>query len=1114
MRTSARVALASAVLFAQTATSVLADTATINSSWSSPQKTMVPNIPTPAGTLGTTFTSYSNNYNYTLLPFTVDATGTYTATSTTTNVTNTTWFLTGLFSPSASPTTPSTSISNFFAGVFAGSSAPYTSTFSGLSLTAGTTYSVLVAFNIGGTIAADGLTLVINGPGCIAISTKTCVVAPPPPPPPPSVIDTSQPSFTNTDSAVQASTVTFDGGTLRPGSALSINRAILVTANNGVIDPNGTIVNLSGAIGGTGRLVVAGSGDLVVTGSVTNTGGLDVQNGTLTVGAGGAVAAPVTVQGGKFVLDNNAQLTSALTLNGSGSASLNGRVTAPVAVSGGGTVTVGSTGILAGTLGVTNGSATIAGTTMAAVTVGTGGSVALTPDGAISGPLALGNGGTASVSGVVSGNVGVGTGSTLVVTDGGRVTGPTLAVSGGTANLGGTVSAPVSVSNGGTARVSGVVSGTVGVGTGSTLIVTGGGRVTGGTVSVAGGTSTVDGSVSAPVTVSDGGAIAVSPNGVINAPLTVNSGSTATIDGSAMSAVSVSNATLTVGSSGSAGAVSVTDGGTATINGTVIGAADIGVGSTLSGSGRILGATTVAGTLSPGNSPGVLPIGGPVTLTSTSDLRVDIDGTTAGNGAGHHDQLVVQAGSFTAGGTLTPVFRGITGSATNSYTATVGQSFTIVTASGGVLGRFNGLARPGEGLPADTRLDVLYDATDIRLIVTPVNYSAYAGTPNQRGVAVAVDALRPAAGVRIPDAMAPLFSGLYTLDRGGIGSALHQLPGELHADTLMADLSNRRLFGQAVSNRQAALRGDAVSSGGLSLTGDSGGATAVGMADDRRPATGTGGVWGQPLAAYETISSDGNAAGTSERVGGFVAGADYALQDRFSAGVALGYVHNRTSVQDGLGKAGIDSYQATVYGSWNVLGASGPYVEGALGYGYAHYDTDRPLSFGEFRQTATGKAIGNDLSAELAAGHRIAVSERTWVEPRAGMRFDRLTRRSFSEEGGSAALGVGAAAWTTVQSQIGLRNGTELRVGGRSFQPEASLAWVHDFAGASASSTNRLANTAFTVESSRLGRDAAQIGFATNVNLDDRFSAGLSVQDEVRVRANTVSVGAGLKWKL
>ena len=161
--------------FSQSAAAV---TVTVTNIWPAGQTpTLVTNINGPADAQQTSFTGYvAGPCNYVLVPFKVDVSGVYTATSTTTNVLNTTWFLNGLFSPSN--TAPSTPLSNFIVAVLAVNGTPKTGTFTGVSLTAGQQYSVLVAFNTGST-SGDLSTITITGPGCIAIGANVCSSAVP-----------------------------------------------------------------------------------------------------------------------------------------------------------------------------------------------------------------------------------------------------------------------------------------------------------------------------------------------------------------------------------------------------------------------------------------------------------------------------------------------------------------------------------------------------------------------------------------------------------------------------------------------------------------------------------------------------------------------------------------------------------------------------------------------------------------------------------------------------------------------------------------------------------------------------------------------------------------------
>ncbi|WP_207485465.1 autotransporter outer membrane beta-barrel domain-containing protein [Arenibaculum pallidiluteum] len=769
----------------------------------------------------------------------------------------------------------------------------------------------------------------------------------PTPPATAGVIDTSQPNFSNADGAVQANTVTFDGGTLRPTTLLTLPQSVVVTDANGTITPNGTTVTLSGAVSGSGALTVAGVGNLVVSGSLANGGGVSVRDG-----------------------------------------------------------------------------------------------------------------------------------STLTVTSGGQATAPLTLSDGGSATVGGIVGAPVTVAEGGA------------------LTVAAGGGI-GGTVSVQGGKVTVLG------------------DGIVNGAVTIQSGGSATVQGAVMAPVAVRDGTLQVDGSGSAGAVTVDAGGTATINGTALSSVEIGSGAILGGNGTIIGPATLSGVLSPGNSPGVLTFRSAVTLTGSNLLLAEIDGPSAGNGAGHYDQVVVNGGGITAAGTLRPLLRGLSGSATNTYMPSLGETFTIVSASGGIAGQFDGLDQPAAGLPPGARLDAIYSVTTVDLAVTPVSYANLAGagvaeTANRRAVGTGLETIRPAPGGRPQDEVKPLFDGLYRLSANGIASALDQLSGQVHADTLAADLSARRLFGRAIEERQAFTRG----AGGLAQNGTAAFSSETGA--ETRVAASPGGeaparpgitAWVRPLLSRGTTQGEGTGEAT-RHAGGFVAGADVSTDEGLTAGVAAGYVRGTTRTEGGVGKGDLDTYQTTAYAGWSSGRA---FVEGAVSYGFTQTETRREVAFGGFSQRASSEADGHGFSAEIAAGYRFG-NPGAWIEPRSGLRWDRLYRMGFAETGaGALSLDVEDASLTGLRSSAGIRLGTTVRLGDTIAEPTALIAWEHDLLDSGASSRNSLAGSAFTIDSAKPGRDALILGAGIAAALDDTISVQASYTGELRQRDIGHSIAAGMR---
>ncbi|MCZ3114723.1 autotransporter outer membrane beta-barrel domain-containing protein, partial [Acinetobacter baumannii] len=113
------------------------------------------------------------------------------------------------------------------------------------------------------------------------------------------------------------------------------------------------------------------------------------------------------------------------------------------------------------------------------------------------------------------------------------------------------------------------------------------------------------------------------------------------------------------------------DGGQAIVNGLQTGLTTIGAGGKLSGAGTLAN-TTVAGTVAPGNSIGTLTINGNYVQTASGVYEAEL----AANGSA---DLLRVTGSAAPDGTLR-LF-----ASAGQYR--LGQSYTLLTAGGGVSGR-------------------------------------------------------------------------------------------------------------------------------------------------------------------------------------------------------------------------------------------------------------------------------------------------------------------------------------------------------------------------------------------------------------------------------------------
>ncbi|MBN3760842.1 autotransporter outer membrane beta-barrel domain-containing protein [Burkholderia sp. Ac-20365] len=340
-------------------------TESFSGGWSSTTGTKTPSIPTPSGTVNTSFSgSYASwVWNYSLYSFTVTVSGIYTATATTSPVTNTTFFLTGLFSPSS--TAPTTPITNFFASELSpSSSSPYTTTFSTLNLVAGTTYSVLIAYNIGGTQSADAFTFSMTGPGCAAFqSVNTCATSP-----------ISAGASSVASGLGLTTSPTFQGGSLQidtSNQTYSQNFTLDASTTN-TIDQAGHAATFSGVFsdathGGNITIANSGSGGSVTfTGANTYTGATTIQSGaTLALAGNGSIASSSQVTNNGVLDLSQTAGTSLTTLAGTGVVALgaqNLRMTAATGTFDGSITDGGIAGGTGGSLTIQQGALILNGT--------------------------------------------------------------------------------------------------------------------------------------------------------------------------------------------------------------------------------------------------------------------------------------------------------------------------------------------------------------------------------------------------------------------------------------------------------------------------------------------------------------------------------------------------------------------------------------------------------------------------------------------------------------------------------------------------------------------------------------------------------------------------------
>ncbi len=259
------------------------------------------------------------------------------------------------------------------------------------------------------------------------------------------------------------------------------------------------------------------------------------------------------------------------------------------------------------------------------------------------------------------------------------------------------------------------------------------------------------------------------------------------------------------------------------------------------------------------------------------------------------------------------------------------------------------------------------------------------------------------------------------------------------------------------------------------------------------------GVWMQGFGFKGEQNNRNGIDGYTANTGGFAIGADTVVGNGdFRVGGALGYAS--TGIDgDGVTQANrtdIDSYQGTLYGSWN---AGAWYLDAALGYGRHQYDTKRFVSL--VNASLTGSHDADQYLAKIGGGYPMQVGKVT-ITPMASLTYVKLDQNGYAEKDPSnsgAALSVGSVNTDSFRSGLGAKISAPLSEGKVKTTADARLMWNHEFADTSQDVAARFAGgTSFTTNGMNQARDSANIGLGVNFMAENHQNLSVSYDAEIK----------------
>jgi autotransporter-associated beta strand protein len=862
-------------------------------------------------------------------------------------------------------------------------------------------------------------------------------------------------TLTLTGTNTYTGTTTIAAGTLEIGASGTTGSFVSDVANAGTLAFNrANAVTFAGAISGPGDLIQRGPGTLTLTAAHSFTGQTIVAAGGLSLTATASLVSPVATLAGT-TLTNAGTLAGGL--NNAGTALTRGTVAGGITNTGVLTATAGAldgairntgqvaiTGPVSSDAGFANtagGSLTVSGRYALAGALDNAGTIALVDGGRL-------NAGRVANAGLLTVAAQASVVDDLVNTgrlvNAGSYTADAVNAPGGTLiNTGRftTVSVPFAnagtlvttgtltggLTNTGGVQAAGVLAGPVSNAPGALIALTG--TTTGITRLTNDGAFDLGGTALTVGSLTGSAASATLGNG----QLTVGTDGSSTdyagqiVDGlSPTSLIKVGAGTLTLSGRNSFSGPIRVQGGDLAVTGALPNAAlSLSAGSRLIGDGWFGSLSLGAGSvLSPGRAPGFLGqirVAGNLTFSRGSVYRVD---ATPDGGS---DRIAVGGTATVAGARVEAVAGAGTWAPRTRY--------TILSAAGGVQGRFDGVSSNFAFLTPFLSYEP--GAVTLTLARNDLDFAAVAQTRNQRAAATAVQA--GAVGSALYDAAAKLSAGQAR-------AAFAGMAGDGHASLASTAFATASLTRETVLDR---LRW-----GGGSDRRDDGTLPATDTAARSGPLAEPVKVparmfdplvvrlWGQGLGSLGHVQADGNAAALSRQTAGFVMGVDARLDMLGVAGLRLGVVggHVETKLAS-PGQVQTGTLESTFGGVYGSLEA-GPAV---LRFGALAADEParlrRVVAFPGLTDTPTARTSGHSIQGFAEVGYRITLGTGAVLEPFVGAGAVALGRDRFAEQGGAAAL-TGAPHGSLLPTAIaGVR--AEAQLDAEAAQP----VFVHALAG-------------------------------------------------------------------
>ncbi|WP_237442328.1 autotransporter-associated beta strand repeat-containing protein [Saccharibacter sp. EH60] len=408
------------------------------------------------------------------------------------------------------------------------------------------------------------------------------------------------------------------------------------------------------------------------------------------------------------------------------------------------------------------------------------------------------------------------------------------------------------------------------------------------------------------------------------------------------------------------------------------------------------------------------------------------------------------------------------------------QGYTLLTASKGVTGHYDGLNTNLLGTSAFLSPQLAYAADDVDVIMKN-NGTSFASIAQTAQQAMIGNALQ-----HMPE-NSQLVQEMEALNAADARHAMKSLSGEVHASARTALIQDSYYARQAVLDRLDSADCDgSPTSGGMGVA-DLKTGRKVNACLSNRPV-----LWGQSYGSLGNNGGNGGASAMHHSTTGFVMGADAPVFATWRVGGLVSYGRSMFNLKGDSNSSGhsnnitIGGYAGNHWGNLHLrLGAA---------YTWNIMNTRRSVAVGAYNGRMTSGYLGGTAQAFAELGYKFHMRHAV-IEPFANVAYVNLHMNGYHEHGGDAALrGHGMDTGVTF-STFGMRASTSFMVGKTVITPQAMFAYRHSFGLRTPSARAMFAGaSAGSIETvgAPLSSNSAVLKLGMTAKLTNRIDVGVS----------------------